>query len=159
MKEKVYCAHGNFDSIILSGTADCEGHPCYFSFLPDGGVAKDGTQIYLLTLLDEKPFALEIENWNYWLDWLTQDEILHPGTYAELRQTSTVEDIIAENKLRHTENWTCLDNYYQNQLTIDLHLKNNPPKIQATAIFHGDRDGTDTQVEWTIINRISENRR
>jgi hypothetical protein len=39
-----------------------------------------------------------------------------------------------------------------------MYLKNKFPKIQATAIFDGDREGIDTQVEWTIIDRMLENK-
>lgn len=49
------------------------------------------------------------------------------------------------------------ENYYQNQLLIDNFLKNHPPTIYAKAIFHGDRDGIDTQVEWTIVDKPDKN--
>lgn len=157
MKEKVYCAHGNYDSIILAGVADCEGYACYFDFLPGNGIAKDGTQIYLLTLLDEKTFGIELENWNYWLYWQTQKKVPHPVTYAKLRKTNTFESIAAETILKDSEDWNRLESYYQNQLLVDRFLNDNLPNIKATAIFYGDRDGTDTQVEWSIIHRMTKN--
>jgi hypothetical protein len=157
MKEKVYCSHDNYDSIILSGVADCEGYPCYFDFLPGDGIAKDGTQIFLLTLLDTETFTRELENWNYWLFWQTQKGVPHPQTYIKLRQTSTIDSITADKNWADTGNWARLENYYQNQLLVEAYLKDHPPQIKATAIFYGDRDGTDTEVEWTIVNRLTEN--
>lgn len=153
MKERVYCAHANFDSIILSGVADCEGQAYYFSFLPGEGVAKDGTQIFLLTPLDKKTFTIELENWNYWLYWLTQEEIPHPAHYAKLREEKTFESIASKEKLKNPEGWNRAEGCYQNQLLIESYLKHNLPKIQATAIFDGERDGTNTEVEWTVISR------
>jgi len=153
MKEKVYCAHANFDSIILSGVADCEGHAYYFSSLPDEGIAKDGTQIFLLTPLDKKTFTLELENWNYWLYWLTQEEIPHPLHYAKPREENTFESIASNKNLKNPEGWNRAERYYQNQLLIETYLNHNLPKIQATAIFDFERDGTNTEVEWTVISR------
>lgn len=90
MKEKVYSAHGQWGGLILSGVADLNGRPFYFSnIVDDGNIA-----IYELTPLTESIFNLDTENWKYWLDWLFSDQRdPHPVTYANLRKEFSVESI------------------------------------------------------------------
>ena len=93
MKNKVYCAHDNYDGLITQGIADFYNQHCYFSHIFDSGPADDYTNIYELTVLPNDIFKLELQNWEYWLFWLnahiqlgTNNNILHPVHYSEIRK-------------------------------------------------------------------------
>lgn len=151
MREKVHCAHNQWDGLILSGVADFHGEPFYFlNLIDDGSVA-----IYEMTPLSEFIFDLEKENWTYWLDWYhstRQDP--HPMHYANLRKEEPVDSVKERKLFSNPHDLARAEAYYQNQLIIDRFLKDEAPTHYAEAVFYGDRDGIeDTEVYWTAVDR------
>lgn len=154
--EKVYCAHNQHDGTILSGTADLNYNPFYFSCLFDHGPNDDWAYIYELTPLDDRIFNLELQNWEYWLFWRdtqfefgTANKIPHPVHYADIRKTKEFDAKIFPN----AEIADRAEKYYQNQIIIDDFLKRHEPTTYARAIFDDDRNAIDTRVEWKIVDK------
>lgn len=153
MREKVYCAHDQHDGLILQGTADINGRPYYFLNIFDDDY-DDYTAIYELTPLPESIFNLEIDNWKYWLDWLNSNQRdPHPVHYANFRKEDSIESIQEQKMFSNPDNLLRAEKYYQNHLMFTDFLKKHTPTIYAKATFHGDRDGIDTTVEWTTVDK------
>lgn len=151
--EKVYCAHDQYDGIILSGVADLNGQPCYFSRIFNSGLADNWTEIYELTILDETTFRLELESWKYWLSWLDSQKDPHPVHYADLRKTEPMDSLVVKSRFEDAESLNKAEENYQNKLKINTFLNSRIPTHYAKAEFFGDRDGIDTQVKWTLADK------
>jgi hypothetical protein len=137
---------------IIEGIAGHNGKGYYFKCIFSNDV-DDWTDVYELTLLNDHIFKLTLENWEYWKNWLgkfdkrVSSEISHPGEYAEIRKTLTVDEIfngknIGKDIIESTEK------YYQNEIIINEYLKNNKPIYKARGTFSGKINGMDTKAEW-----------
>jgi hypothetical protein len=154
MMEKVYCVNNYWDMTILEGIAECNGKKYYYNCIFSDKI-DDWTDIYELTLLDNRIFKFALENWDYWKNWLEKFymSIPHPAEYAERRKLQALEEIfigknIEKNAIRLTEK------YYQNEIKFNEYINNHKPIYKAKGTFSGKINGMDTKVEWEHLIKI-----
>lgn len=164
MKEKIFCINDQWDGVAVKGIANFNSKPFYFSVIFDEQL-EDFSEFYELTPIENDVFALEMENWKYWLYWLENNgnsmdfksetpidfksKNPHPLYYAEYRTTNSFEEIKKSLIFSNIDFLNKAEKYYQNQLLIEELNKLITKKIYAKGLFVKNDKWEFCEVDWT----------
>lgn len=152
--EKIIMITDSWDHQPLEGYASFDQRLCHFTRL-FSSVTDEWSDEYKITFVSEEIIQYAIQAFalfRYWkFDKYQTIDMLHCYNYRKARESSTFEEILAQNQTCTYEELKAMEDNYHNETLIEEYLK-DALSINALATFKGEYSHDDLYpdyfVEW-----------